>query len=222
VVDTGTSGADAAADARDPSRLNEIVRAAAIEASACFDAFTRDEHAIDQVAEAGRLLAACLAQDGKVITCGNGGSMCDAIHLAEELTGRFRSDRRALGALALSDAGYLSCVGNDLGYDEVFARGVEALGRPGDVLVAFTTSGTSTNVIRAVSAARRNGMVAIAVTGRPGAAVEQEASLTIVTPGGRWADRVQELHTLVVHALIELVEHSLGIHDESLVGNVDR
>ena len=193
----------------------ELVRAAAIEATACFDALSNDEHTLSQIAEAGGVLAACLAQGGKVITCGNGGSMCDAIHLAEELTGRFRADRRALGAVALSDAGHLSWVGNDLGFDEVFARGVEALGRNGDVLVAFTTSGTSANVVRAVSAARRMGMAAVAVTGRPGTAVEQEASLTIVTPGGRWADRVQELHTLVTHALIEVVEHSLDIQDGS-------
>ena len=221
-MDTGTSGAHVNAAAQDLPRLNEIVRAAADEASACFDAFTRDGPGLDQVARAGGLVAACLAQDGKVLTCGNGGSMCDAMHLAEELSGRFRSDRRALGALALSDAGYLSCVGNDLGYEEVFARGVDALGRPGDVLVAFTTSGASANVVRAVSAARRIGMVAIAVTGRAGTAVEQEATLTIVTPGGRWADRVQELHTLVTHALIEVVEYSLGIDDAALVGHSER
>ena len=220
--DTGTSGADAHAAPPDRSELSELVRAAASEAASRFDSLARDERSIGQIAEAGRLLAACLAGGGKVITCGNGGSMCDAMHLAEELSGRFRADRRALGALALSDPGYLTCVGNDFGYDEVFARGVEALGRPGDVLVAFTTSGASANVVRAVAAARRIGMVAVAVTGRDGSAVEEAASCTVVTPGGRWADRVQELHALVIHSLIELVEHSLGIHDESLVGPCER
>ena len=117
------------------------------------------------------MLADCLSRGGKVLTCGNGGSMCDAIHLAEELSGRFRADRRALGAVVLSDPGYLTCVGNDLGYDEVFARGVEALGRTDDVLVAFTTSGTSPNVVRALGAAREAGITGIAVTGRAGTAL---------------------------------------------------
>ncbi len=219
---TGTGGADARGEARDRTASLELVRAAAIEATASFDALSHDERTLARIAEAGELLAESLGRDAKVITCGNGGSMCDAIHLAEELTGRFRADRRALGAVALSDAGYLTCVGNDLGFDDVFARGVEALGRPDDVLVAFTTSGTSTNVVRAVTAARRLGMAAIAVTGRDGTAVEREATLTIVTPGGRWADRVQELHTLVTHVLIEVVEHSLGLRDESLVGRSER
>ena len=130
-----------------PPELTAIVRSAALEAAACFEAISRDELVMGRIAEAGMLLAACLAGTGKVITCGNGGSMCDAIHLAEELSGRFRADRRAFAALALSDPGHLTCVGNDLGYDEVFARGIEALGQPGDVLVAFTTSGTSPNVL---------------------------------------------------------------------------
>ncbi len=190
----------------DASELAAIVRSAALEAAAYFDAFSRDEQVIGRIGQAGTILAACLAGTGKVITCGNGGSMCDAIHLAEELSGRFRADRRALGALALSDPGYLTCVGNDLGYDEVFSRGVEALGQPGDVLVAFTTSGTSPNVLRALEAARRRDMLTIAVTGRAGSPIERDATITIVTPGGPWADRVQELHALVIHSLIELVE----------------
>jgi D-sedoheptulose 7-phosphate isomerase len=203
----------------DGSRLADLVRASALEAAGCFDGFTRDAHGIGQIAEAGRLLAESLKHDGKVITCGNGGSMADAIHLAEELSGRFRADRRALAALALSDAGHLTCVGNDFGYDETFARGIEALGRPGDVLVAFSTSGSSTNVLRAVSAAQRQQMITIAVTGKSKTPVEQDAALTIVTPGGRWADRVQELHTFVVHALLEVVEHVLGIDENSVAGD---
>jgi D-sedoheptulose 7-phosphate isomerase len=188
-----------------------IAREAAVEAANVFRDFADNAEALGRVADAGALLAKCLESDGKVITCGNGGSMCDAMHLAEELSGRFRADRRALGALALSDASHLTCVGNDMGYDEVFARAVEALGRPGDVLVVFTTSGTSRNVLRATSAARQRGMQVVAVTGHAGTAVEQDATITIVTPGGRWADRVQELHSLVVHTLIEVVERLLGL-----------
>ena len=157
MVQTGTGGAETRGDARDRSGSRDLVRAAAAEATACFDALSRDGGLLGRIADAGGRMAECLAQGGKVMTCGNGGSMCDAVHLAEELTGRFRADRRALGALALSDAGHLSCVGNDLGFDEVFARGVDALGRPGDVLVAFTTSGTSANVVRAVTARGASG-----------------------------------------------------------------
>jgi D-sedoheptulose 7-phosphate isomerase len=199
-------------------RVAELVRQGALEAAGCFESLSRDEHGIQQIAEAGRLMAESLKHDGKVITCGNGGSMADAIHLAEELSGRFRADRRALAAMALSDAGYLTCVGNDFGYDEAFARGIEALGRPGDVLVAFSTSGSSTNVIRAVSAAQRRQMISIAVTGKTETALAQSASLTVVTPGGLWADRVQELHTFVVHALLEVIERVLGIDEQSAAG----
>jgi D-sedoheptulose 7-phosphate isomerase len=176
-----------------------------------FQNFSTNDAAISAVGEAGELLADCLARGGKVMTCGNGGSMCDAMHLAEELSGRFRADRRALAALALSDVGHLTCVGNDFGFDEVFSRGVEALGRPGDVLVVFTTSGTSKNIVRAAQAAEAGDLRVVAVTGHAGRAIEGHATITIVTPGGRWADRVQELHSLVIHTLIEIVEHALDI-----------
>jgi D-sedoheptulose 7-phosphate isomerase len=202
-----------------PPDDSELVRAAALQATSCFEAFTKNDDGLDQIVEAGRLLATGLAQGGKVLTCGNGGSMSDAIHLAEELSGRFRADRRPLAAVALSDPGYLTCVSNDFGYDQVFARGVEALGRPEDVLVAFTTSGTSPNIVAAVSAARRLGLSSIVVTGQAGTPAGGEATRSIVTPGGRWADRVQELHTFVVHVLIELVEHSLGLDGVSPVGS---
>ncbi len=192
-----------------------VVRSAAVEAAQLFQALTQDERALEAIASAGDLLARCLERGGKVLACGNGGSMCDAIHLAEELTGRFRADRRALAAIALSDPGHLTCVGNDLGYDHVFSRSVEALGRPGDVLVVFTTSGTSANVLRAAQAARANDVEVVAVTGRAGAPVEADATVTIVTRGGTWADRVQELHTLVVHTLIEIVETTLGLRGDS-------
>src|SRR5947208_2781636 len=117
--------------------------------------------------------------------------MADAIHLAEELSGRFRADRRALAGVAISDRGHLTCVANDMGFEHTFARSVEALGRPGDVLVAFTTNGSSRNVLLAADAARRVGMDVVAITGRPGSAVEQAATVTVVTAGGAWGDRVQ-------------------------------
>ena len=192
----------------------DVITNSLSEAQSALANLLANKQALQSIQAGGQLLIDCVAADGHIYSCGNGGSMCDAMHLAEELSGRFRADRRALGALALSDPGHLTCVGNDLGYEEVFARGVEALGRPGDVLVAFTTSGTSPNVLRALAAARQRQMVSIAVTGHAGTAVERDASLTIVTPGGRWADRVQELHALVIHALIELVERLVDSQEE--------
>jgi D-sedoheptulose 7-phosphate isomerase len=141
--------------------------------------------------------------------------MTDAMHLAEELTGRFRRDRRGLAAVAISDPSHLTCVGNDLRYEEVFARAGNALGRPGDVLVVFTTSGTSHNVLRAVSAARTNQLDVIALTGNTASPLISEATITLVTEGGAWADRVQEVHTLVLHTLIEVVERALGLDGDS-------
>ncbi|MBA3255005.1 MAG: SIS domain-containing protein, partial [Burkholderiaceae bacterium] len=142
--------------------------------------------------------------------CGNGGSMCDAMHFAEELTGRFRDNRPGYAALAISDASHLSCVGNDYGYDQVFARFIEAHGRAGDVLLAISTSGTSRNVLSAVDVAHRLGMKVIGLTGRAATPLAESADIAIVTAAGRYADRVQELHIKVIHILIELVERRLA------------
>jgi D-sedoheptulose 7-phosphate isomerase len=131
------------------------------------------------------------------------------MHFAEELSGRYREDRPALAAQAISDPGHLSCVGNDYGYDRVFARYIEAHGRAGDVLLAISTSGTSPNVLRAAETARNRGLVVIALTGRRGTALGALADFAICTQGGRYADRVQELHIKVIHILIELVEAAL-------------
>ena len=136
--------------------------------------------------------------------------MCDAMHFAEELTGRFRDDRPGYAALAISDAGHLSCVGNDYGYDQVFARFLEAHGRAGDVLLAISTSGTSKNVLAAAAVAQRIGVRVIALTGHAGTPLTELADIAIVTPAGRYADRVQELHIKVIHILIELVERHLA------------
>ena len=165
---------------------------------------------LDRIAQAGNLLADTFAAGGKAYSCGNGGSMCDAMHFAEELTGRFRDNRPGYAALAISDPGHLSCVGNDYGYVQVFARFIEAHGRTGDVLLAITTSGTSRNVIAAAQSAKRLGMKVIALTGRAGTPITELADIAIVTPGGKYADRVQELHIKVIHILIELVERRLA------------
>ncbi|HEX7156196.1 MAG TPA: SIS domain-containing protein [Burkholderiaceae bacterium] len=186
------------------------IDAALAEAAAALERLRRDATALAAIDAAGELLARCLAAGGRVISCGNGGSMCDAMHFAEEMSGRFREDRPALAAIAIGDPGHLSCVANDYGYEQVFARFVQAHGRAGDVLLAISTSGSSPNVLAAARAARAQSMAVIALTGRADAPLAALAQVAICTPGGRYADRVQELHIKVIHMLIELVEERLG------------
>jgi D-sedoheptulose 7-phosphate isomerase len=188
----------------------EQVVAALAEARDALEHLRADATAHAAIAEAGALLAATFRAGGKVLSCGNGGSMCDAMHFAEELSGRFREDRPGYAAIAMSDPSHLSCVGNDYGYEQVFARYARAVGRAGDVLLAITTSGTSRNVVAAAQAARAAGMKVIALTGRAGTPIVELADVAIVTPAGRYADRVQELHIKVIHILIELVERELA------------
>ena len=173
------------------------------------DALISNEKTIEAVVAAAGLMADAVEGDGKVMSCGNGGSLCDAMHFAEEMTGRYRSNRRPYAALAISDASHMACVGNDYGYEEVFSRYVEAHGRKGDVLLAITTSGTSRNIVKAAEVARRKGVKVVALTGRDETPITELADVSIVTPAGRWADRVQELHIKCIHILIELIERRL-------------
>jgi D-sedoheptulose 7-phosphate isomerase len=186
------------------------VRGTLDEAATALAALRANDAALAAIERAGALLAATFGAGGRAYSCGNGGSMCDAMHFAEELTGRFRDDRPGYAAIAISDASHLSCVGNDYGYEQVFARFVQAHGRPGDVLLAISTSGTSRNVVAAAQAARGLGVQVIALTGRDGTPLTQLADVSIVTPAGKYADRVQELHIKVIHILIELVERHLA------------
>ena len=179
------------------------VLAALNDARDALDALISNEKTIEAV------VAAAVEGDGKVMSCGNGGSLCDAMHFAEEMTGRYRSNRRPYAALAISDASHMACVGNDYGYEEVFSRYVEAHGRKGDVLLAITTSGTSRNIVKAAEVARRKGVKVVALTGRDETPITELADVSIVTPAGRWADRVQELHIKCIHILIELIERRL-------------
>jgi D-sedoheptulose 7-phosphate isomerase len=182
------------------------VEASLAEAHDALARLRSDRATLQKIVDAGALLVSTFEADGRVFSCGNGGSMCDAMHFAEELTGRYRRDRRALGAAAISDAGHLTCVGNDYGYEHVFSRYVQAHGRSGDCLVAISTSGRSANVLRAAAAARAIGMRVIGLCGKPNAEFEAACTLTICTPAGDFADRVQELHIKVLHVLIEIVE----------------
>lgn len=185
------------------------VLAALNDARDALDALISNEKTIEAVVAAAGLMADAVESDGKVMSCGNGGSLCDAMHFAEEMTGRYRSNRRPYAALAISDASHMACVGNDYGYEEVFSRYVEAHGRKGDVLLAITTSGTSRNIVKAAEVARRKGVKVVALTGRDETPITELADVSIVTPAGRWADRVQELHIKCIHILIELIERRL-------------
>jgi len=161
------------------------------------------------IQSAAQVMVKTFQAGGRVISCGNGGSICDAMHFAEELSGRYRDDRPALAAMAISDASHMSCVANDYGYEHVFSRFVEAHGRTGDVFVGFSTSGKSKNVIKAAEAAKKAGMTVVALTGRVESEISKVADIEICTPVGKYADRVQELHIKVVHILIELVERAM-------------
>ena len=182
-----------------------------IEAKEILERFIADTQAIQNANEAGLLMAKSIQSGGKIISCGNGGSMCDAMHFAEELSGKFREDRRALPALSISDASHMSCVGNDYGYHEVFARYLEALGQPNDVLLAISTSGNSTNVIRAMEVAKSKGIKIVALTGKDGGKMAPLADIEVRAPYSKFADRAQEIHIKVIHALIQTIEHELQL-----------
>lgn len=176
------------------------------EAQHVLQAFLNDPIQLTAIEEAARLMAAAIQANGKIISCGNGGSHCDAMHFAEELTGRYRDNRRALPALAISDVSHLSCVSNDFGYEYVFSRFVEALGQPNDVLLGISTSGNSANVIRAVEAARQKGMKVVILSGKDGGKLAGLADVEIRVPHFGYADRIQEVHIKVIHLFILLIE----------------
>ncbi len=172
--------------------------------------FLADEQQLERLVYATELMAHALRQGRKILSCGNGGSMSDAMHFAEELSGRFRNDRPAYAALALSDPSYLTCVANDFGYAEVFARGVEALGQRGDVLLAISTSGNSANVLKAAEAARARQMAVIALTGNSGGQLAALADVELRVPHTGYADRIQEVHIKLIHCLVGGVERLLA------------
>lgn len=178
------------------------------EAQTSLDDFLKDKRNIELCTRFSDMLIATIKNGGNLFTCGNGGSHCDAMHFAEELTGRYRKDRKALGALALGDPSHVTCVSNDYGFEHIFARQVEGLGRPGDLLVGLSTSGNSANVIKAFEAAKNKGIQTVGLLGRNGGKLKEVADLAIVVPGGS-SDRIQELHIKLIHIVIEVLEREL-------------
>lgn len=179
------------------------------EASETLERFTGNPENIASIENAAGILSAAVNNGGKIISCGNGGSMCDAMHFAEELTGRFKHDRPALPAVSISDPSHITCVGNDFGFDQVFSRFVEGMGVAGDVLLAISTSGNSQNVIRAAEAALEKGMKVVALTGKTGGLLARLADAEVRVDGGKYSDRVQEVHVKIIHILVELIEQEV-------------
>lgn len=180
------------------------------EARSILDQFLSDEQQLTHIANAAQLMITSLKNGGKILSCGNGGSHCDAMHFAEELTGRYRNNRPGIAAIAIADPSHLSCVGNDYGYDFVFSRYVEALGKPGDILLGISTSGNSKNIVNAMETAQQIGMKTIGLTGKDGGLIRSLCDIEIRAPYSEFADRAQEIHIKVIHSLIDAIEIGLG------------
>ena len=162
----------------------------------------------EKIVDAGKIMVSSLQSNGKIISCGNGGSMCDAMHFAEELTGRYRNDRPSIAAIAISDQSHISCVANDYGFEYIFSRYIESIGKKGDVLLAISTSGNSKNVVNAIRAAREKEMLVIGLTGKTGGDMATLCDVEIRAPHSEYADRAQEIHIKVIHALIDHIENN--------------
>ncbi|KML65745.1 D-sedoheptulose 7-phosphate isomerase [Pectobacterium peruviense] len=188
----------------------DLIRSELKEAAETLNNFLSDDANIQSIQNAAVLLANAFKAGGKVISCGNGGSHCDAMHFAEELTGRYRENRPGYPAIAISDPSHLSCVSNDFGYDFVFSRYVESLGREGDVLLGISTSGNSGNIIKAIAAAKTKGMKVITLTGKDGGKMAGSADVEIRVPHFGYADRIQEIHIKAIHILIQLIEKEMA------------
>lgn len=171
--------------------------------------FMKRPESLHFIQQSAKLIAESFKNGGKLLIAGNGGSLCDAMHFAEELTGIFRKVRPALPAIALSDPGHLSCMANDVGYEDVFARGIEALGKQGDVFVALTTSGNSKNLVQAVPKAKEKGLRTISFLGKTGGKLKGQSDLEWIVDGFTYSDRIQEAHMMAIHIIIELIEKEL-------------
>ena len=188
----------------------ELIKSEFEEAQQVLHDFFENEENIKKINLAADWLVASFENGGKAISCGNGGSACDAAHFAEELSGKFRNERKALPAIAISDSSHLTCVANDYGFEKIFSRFVEALGNNGDVLLAISTSGNSPNIIEAVLEAKAKGMKTICLTGKSGGKLKEIADLEIRVEHHRFSDRIQEIHIKIIHILILLIEKKMG------------
>lgn len=179
------------------------------ESAAILDKFIHSNTAISAIENSIVLMSNAILNGNKIISCGNGGSMSDAMHFAEELSGKFRNERKPLPAIAIADPAYITCTGNDYGFDHIFARFIEGFGKEGDILLTISTSGNSPNVIKAAEAAKQLKMFVVALTGKDGGALSSIADIEIRAPHSNYSDRAQEIHIKVIHILIKQIEEAL-------------
>ena len=189
--------------------MNQRILSHFQEAMQTLQRFMEDAEQMNHLDRAAQAMLQAIKADGKILSCGNGGSHCDAMHFAEELTGRYRNHRPGIAAIAISDVSHISCVGNDYGYDQIFSRYVEAVGRKGDVLLAISSSGNSANVIKAIEAAKAKGITVVGLTGKDGGKMAGLVDIEIRAPHSEYADRAQEIHIKVIHSLIDSIEVGL-------------
>jgi len=189
--------------------MNSIIQKEFIQAQQVLQQFIADDHNLQLIEQAGCIMTEALKKGGKIISCGNGGSLCDAMHFAEEMTGRFRSDRTPLPAIAISDPSYITCTANDFGFDVIFSRYIEAIGKPGDVLLTLSTSGTSQNIILAAEKAKAMGISVIGLSGNSGGTLKSLSDVCICVQSKGYSDRIQEVHIKIIHSLIHFIESNL-------------
>ena len=190
--------------------MNEIITKSLVEALTTLQKFIAQPSNVERIEQAATLMAESLTNEHMIISCGNGGSLCDAAHFAEELSGRYRRNRKPYPAIAINDPAYLTCVGNDFSFDEVFSRFIEGIGRKNDVLLAISTSGNSENVVKAAQKAKEKGMKVVSLTKEGENRLREISDITIASPETPFSDRIQEIHIKVIHVLIELIEAKLG------------
>ncbi|MBK0381508.1 D-sedoheptulose 7-phosphate isomerase [Pedobacter sp. SD-b] len=183
------------------------------QANSVLKTFLSDDENFKTIEKAGHLIVGALLNGNKVISCGNGGSMCDAMHFAEELSGRYREDRRAMAAIAISDVSHITCTANDYGFDRVFSRFVEGLGNKNDVLFAISTSGNSANILNAIKAAKQKGMKVIGLTGKDGGEMKNLCDIEIRVSHTGYSDRIKEVHIKIIHSLIDFIENKISPAD---------
>ena len=191
--------------------MKELIRTSLIEAEQTLASFLADEKTVESIAQAADSCSTSLRNGHKIISCGNGGSLCDATHFAEELTGRYRNNRRPLPAIAINDPAYMTCTGNDFSFNDVFSRYIEGVGCDGDVLLAISTSGNSANIVRAAQQAKVQGMKVIALTSKGLNKLAEVTDIAICAPKAAHSDRIQEIHIKVIHILIQAIESELGL-----------
>jgi D-sedoheptulose 7-phosphate isomerase len=187
---------------------NNYILNTLLDAQKTLEVFTRESKNVENIKRATDLMVESLNKGGKLLSCGNGGSMCDAMHFSEELTGRYRKDRKPLAAFSLTEPAHMSCVSNDFGYEHIFSRYVEALGKPEDLILAISTSGNSANVLNACKVAKSQGMKIVGLSGKDGGELKSIADITIIAPSSL-TDRIQEIHIKVIHLFIEGIERRL-------------